>query len=84
MHTLTCQRCGCDFTHSNTRRLYCSECKEELQKQRTRDYMRKKRNGEQRKAQSFSEILAELEAYNKKHKTHLSYGQYVAMKGLKK
>lgn len=79
-----CENCGAEFETDSTLRKYCSKaCALEVTKKRERERNKKikeeKRREEEKKAHKW-DILGEIERYNKKHKTSLSYGQYLAMK----
>ena len=74
-----CINCGETFKTHGHSALRCVECRQQLERQKQRDrYLIKKAKGHRlRPAKSINQILRELEAYNKEHKTHLTYGQYM-------
>lgn len=78
-----CKICGRDFIGRSGRRDgYCSaECKKEGMKRNDRNYQERKRERANRKP-NLDKTLREIEAYNKKHGTRLSYGQYQLMRQL--
>ena len=84
----TCKKCGVVFnSYGHLRVLLCEKCKKK--QCRENDRIRKKQNYDNFKkpikrqvikkdGKSISQIIKELEEYNRNHKTLLSYGQYVA------
>ncbi len=59
--------------HSNVAK-YCPICREEIRKRPTTKKSRRIKTGK-----TLNEIMKDLEAYNKEHKTRLTYGKYVSM-----
>ena len=76
-----CVDCGCTFTAFSRGALRCAECKLEHKRRTAATGMVSFRNGKKSKPykvkKSIREVLKELEEYNKKHGTRLSYGQFV-------
>lgn len=83
MYKIKCQQCGCEFEHYYYNKRFCDDCR----KLRKREY--DKRIANERKVKlipkkpdkTLSQVIAELETYNKEHKTNLKYGEFVKMKG---
>jgi hypothetical protein len=85
-----CPICGLIFTPTKPNQKYCHECKQK-HPEKIHAYLKKKAAERQirpyKPIKNIQEVTAELEAYNKKHHTHLKYGQYVYLMengGLKK
>lgn len=84
----SCIDCGKTFkAHANNAKR-CDECKQELAREKAREQnaLRKRENlykkaRKTKPKKTLSEIMRELEAYNKEHGTHLTYGQYVSKAG---
>lgn len=80
-----CVICGEEFTANRTNAKYCPECKE-IQKRRQSNEakrmseIRKQNKRSERQRKELEGLLRELDAYNEKNGTRLSYGQYVAMR----
>ena len=81
---LICIDCGCIFTARSKAAQRCPECNLEHRKKNKQGYaenfkstrtVRKKKH----KAKSITQVLRELETYNKEHGTHLSYEKYVEL-----
>ena len=73
-----CYFCGLEVADG---RRYCSAyCKKQGEPYRKRA----ERRAAELKSFEISKGVAEVEAYNRRHKTKLSYGQYFALKGLGK
>lgn len=84
MFKLKCQQCGCEFEHPHTRKMFCDECRKIRKAQQHKEYTTVKKlnkNKPAKPSKTLLEITAELEAYNKQHKTILNYGEFVKMKG---
>jgi hypothetical protein len=79
-----CIDCGKSFIgYCNEKR--CKDCKRDESYRRNQEYIKrmrlKKEKAERPQAKvSLDQIIKELEQYNRENGTHLSYGQYVAMK----
>jgi hypothetical protein len=83
-YKLICKQCGKEFIHGTYCKTYCDECSAIRQRERNRKFMQKKRGGKvtkQKENKSLSQVIRELEEYNKAHGTCISYGQYVALIG---
>lgn len=65
-----CKDCGKEFKTKAHNAKWCAECRKKYH------FTKKK---PLHKPKSLREVLADLKAYNIKHKTNLSYGQYVSM-----
>lgn len=84
-----CIDCGKMFTAQSRAAKRCPECNLKHRKEYRQEYAevnkkeqiepKKKIKKPMRKPKTISQILKEVEAYNKEHKTRLSYGQYVAL-----
>lgn len=76
-----CVDCGHTFTAYSRGALRCAECKVEHKRRTAAVGMASFRNGKKSKPykvrKTIREVLKELEKYNKKHGTRLSYGQFV-------
>ncbi len=73
-----CRCCGRKIP--NTRE-YCNET---CRKAGEEMWVRQRQRQEDRKKDPMYITLAQIDLYNKKHGTNLSYGQYTAMKGAKR
>jgi len=76
-----CIDCGCEFSALSSKALRCPECKK---KSRTEQSIRSREKSSHkiklnRPKLTMREVLQRLEAYNKEHKTHLSYGKFVEL-----
>lgn len=79
--TLVCVFCGKEFSALARNKLYCSnhcKAKASLERQKAA-YKAPKKHIPRRPAQTITQVMRELEEYNAKNKTSLTYGQYVAM-----
>lgn len=79
MEYRSCPICYADFIPKNTKHVYCEECKL-YRNAEIRAYRESKRPiivDRLSKVRSVDDIVRDLEAYNKKHGTWLTYGQYV-------
>lgn len=79
---LTCQNCGGEFVARTKHAMYCVDCRPIMQRKRA-----DKKRAEEKKVykllcdgKSINAVLRELDTYNHKHGTHLTYGQYEALK----
>ena len=85
--TLVCVVCGKEYVALARNSLYCSEeCRNESKKMRVREYAKEnytapKKRIQRRPKLSINQVMRELEEYNTKNKTRLTYGQYVAIMG---
>lgn len=85
MIELKCIDCGDTFTAKIRTALRCPICKEKVRKQQHKEAAQRFRDNIKvspirRTAQpekSITDVLRELNAYNKEHNTHLNYGQYI-------
>ena len=74
--TFVCVICGKEYVALAKNSLYCSkECRNESKKRRSEKRIPRRPN------LSISQVMRELEEYNTKNKTRLTYGQYVAIMG---
>lgn len=82
MFKKNCLHCGKEFRPLIGTQMYCCRsCYELAKKKRAEIYNRKKREERAaRKNRTLDEILKEIEEYNKKHGTFISYGQYMSMR----
>lgn len=84
-----CIDCGKTHTAQSRAAKRCPECNLKHRKEYRQEYAEANKNEQieiqkkfkkpMRKPKPMSQILKEIEAYNKQHKTRLSYGQYVAL-----
>lgn len=84
-----CENCGGIFQGGSGAVKYCPKCKplmkqrdKEIHKQ-NREFLNAQRTNRRHATQSLAKvnaILREIDAYNKRHGTHLSYGKYMALK----
>ena len=84
MYKIKCQQCGCEFEHYYYNKRFCDDCV----KQRKKEYNQKLANERKEKPpiqkkpnKTLSQVIAELETYNREHKTNLKYDEFVKMKG---
>lgn len=79
-----CENCGAEFETESTIQKYCSDkCRYEVMQKKEAERRKKRKEEKKRekdKKAHLWDIIGEIERYNKKHKTYLSYGQYLAMK----
>ena len=71
---LKCVECGKVFRNPNENEKFCPECKKIKESKKKPNPKSKIKT-----SKTIWQITRELEKYNKKHKTRLSYGQYVAL-----
>ena len=76
---LQCVDCPAIFTAYNSNALRCPECREAAKLKQQRQHYRQEAEVKRKKypKMSIKEVLIALEKYNREHKTHLSYGQFV-------
>lgn len=79
-----CPICEEDFKKSKHNQKYCNDCLENRKYEIYKYAAQQKKIKEERKARqegikTIDQVIAELEAYNKKHGTCISYGKYVEM-----
>ena len=76
-----CKNCGGEFVARGKTAMYCVDCRPIMQRKRAEQNRleAKKIKKPQCEVQSMSSFLKELDRYNEKNGTHLTYGQYVAM-----
>lgn len=85
-------KCGKVIAYTGSRKpTYCDDCKkEQRRKSRRNSYLRHKDENKAKQEEAArkatlikfkptTEVLSDLEAYNKEHRKHLTYGQYVGM-----
>jgi tRNA(Ile2) C34 agmatinyltransferase TiaS len=79
----TCIECGQLFIAYGHKALRCPECRKKVAREQIKDSKshwlrtRKSKKATYRPPMTISEVLKELEMYNKVHGTRLSYGQFV-------
>ena len=83
MYKKDCAYCGKEFMPVIGPQIYCSrECC--VLAKRKRDLRNRKKikvkTRERKRSVTLDEILKEIEEYNKKHGTFISYGQYMSMR----
>lgn len=91
-----CQKCGNSFIGSTQIRIeWCPDCKKKYKNAETaernkelfdehkafKELQKMKRMAS--KSKSLLQVTREVEEYNRKHGTHLSYGEYVNILGVK-
>lgn len=78
--TLVCF-CGKEFSSIARNRLYCSKsCRAKASLERQKEtYKAPVKRVRRRPAQTISQVVKELNEYNRTHKKCLTYGQFVAM-----
>lgn len=80
-----CPICLKVFTGTKPNSKYCDFCKKnrpnDIKEYVKAEYLKKQKMKKVPK-ESLTQVLRDLEAYNKKHGTHLTYGKYVQMKTL--
>ncbi len=84
-----CKDCGCKFYAKTKHKAFCEDCIKRHRKESLKEESKKHIKPEneaapaspkrKKKAKSLNQILSDLERYNKKHKTILSYGEYVSL-----
>jgi uncharacterized Zn finger protein (UPF0148 family) len=82
-----CQICGSEFITKTGKGKYCPICRKEQQRRQNRNnnrakYEKKKTAKEQPTPHNhkiLNDLMWELKAYNEKHNTKLSYGEYVLL-----
>jgi hypothetical protein len=81
-----CEDCGEYFTTTQKGAKFCRSCLLEhmAQANRNAQNMKKFENITVNPRETFNDILAEIERYNKENSRHLSYGQYVALRFLER
>ena len=67
---LKCAECGKVFRNPDENERFCPDCKK-IKDRRTPEPVSRAKKG-------IYQVMRELEQYNRKHGTTLSYGQYVA------
>ena len=77
-----CIDCGCSFMAKSKAAKRCPECNLKHRKNQKQGYAEnfkstRKVKKKKQKPKSITQVLRELEAYNKEHGTRLTYGQYV-------
>ena len=90
--TKRCVRCNEEMTVKSAQTQYCLKCRKEITNERKKQANKSANikpavvNDEMPTKRTYSEVykdvrkvLFELERYNKEHRTHLTYGQYVNM-----
>ena len=81
-----CEDCGDYFTTTRKGAKTCRRCSLERAAQANRNCqnMKKFENITVNPRETFNDIIAEIERYNKENSRHLSYGQYVALRFLER
>ena len=70
-----CVDCGQPFISKSNSAKRCTECRAANKKELSR---KRKKGYRQEPSKSIAEVMRELKAYNEKHGTFISYGQYVS------
>lgn len=83
---LVCPICKIEFTPVNHTQRYCKDCRanrgKEIAKYLADERYKRKYKEEKRRIfgqKSIFDICKDIDEYNRKHGTHLSYGKYVGM-----
>lgn len=81
--TITCERCGLEFTvdKSRWRTRYCKECKQDADREnRLRASKKSKAKMQKKKSieMPLEKILILQDKYNREHGTFYTYGQFTA------
>lgn len=83
---LICTDCGVAFDAKAKHNLRCEKCKKAWANQQSKNYKDRNRlqtqtvkRVETRPKMSIREVIRAMEKYNKIHKTHYTYGQFVAL-----
>lgn len=71
-----CDNCKRKFVARSANAVYCEDCRKKAKQIRIAKAKAKKPYYTRSK-KSLYEIIREMEAYNREHNTHLTYGQYV-------
>ena len=81
MKTRICPNCFATFIPHATNQKFCPDCRDyrmdEIKKYREKQRREKEAR---KKRESIDAVCEELEAYNRKHGTLLSYGKYIALR----
>lgn len=81
---IICRMCGNIFERETPKQAYCSErCRRIARKASYLRHVQRKKEQERRLKDPLDKTLRELDEYNAKNGTSLSYGQYQVMKGRK-
>lgn len=77
----TCEECGKTFTPEYANTKYCSpECKHAAAKRKNDVWKGYYKPRKRKSDDGLTTALREIKEYNEQHGTHLSYGQYQAMR----
>lgn len=82
-----CELCMQAFEKRSANQKYCTECGVEMRKQQHREIiknskLRKTAAHNYNKHDTLEEKCKKINLYNKRHGTHLSYGEYTALERL--
>lgn len=80
--TVTCKWCNKDFQPTKANQKYCHDCRTKHFREIKASYDVTRRRHRVLKVdplpkKTLTDIVRDILAYNKKHGTHLTYGQYV-------
>jgi rRNA maturation endonuclease Nob1 len=70
LFTLQCAECKKIFRNPNENKRFCPDCSKIKEKKSPKT---------EEKSKSLSEVMKDLNEYNQKHGTNLSYGEYVSL-----
>jgi hypothetical protein len=76
-----CEKCGKFYYTSKECSTICEKCQSNDNQNYELSQTGKPKNRKKRAVKSISEILRDMEKYNKEHNTNLSYGYYVFISG---
>lgn len=81
-YVINCQVCGKETIAHSRRAKYCTDCRDDVIKQRRKLLWHKqsaKKSCTHTATVSIAQILSELKKYNRQNGTYLTYGQYVSL-----
>ena len=86
-----CQQCGDEYYTAQPQTRICQECKKANRRETNQSnneilksvYTDKKPKTHKKKVKSISQILRDMEKYNKENGTELTYGKYILLVGEK-
>lgn len=78
MYILKCEQCGCEYEHYSMFRRFCDDCRRQRDAERQRKKYQKNKveTDKKQSVKSISQIARELDEYNRKNGTCLTYGKY--------
>ncbi len=79
-----CVICRNEFESDSNNAKYCPVCRQKVKKKYNKPYLSKPKRQSLAKTKTLREIILDMEEYNRKNRTQLTYGKYVGMVNLKK